>query len=83
MTDARPDLCLGIAGCWGSLCRLVGCDDFLAGMLLAEVLKIMDSSDVRPDLCLGIAGCWGEFILVVERGVLFGCEGMFLLELGD
>jgi hypothetical protein len=29
--------------------------------------------------------CWllGEFILVVERGVLFGCEGMFLLELGD
>lgn len=49
MTDARPDLCLGIAGCWGSLCRLVGCDDFLAGMLLAEVLKIMDSSDVCPD----------------------------------
>ena len=19
-SDARPDLCLGIAGCWGSLC---------------------------------------------------------------
>lgn len=75
MTDARPDLCLGIAGCWGSLCRLVGCDDFLAGMLLAEVLKIMDSSDVCPDYV------WA--LLVVERGVLFGCEGMFLLELGD
>ena len=40
-------------------------------------------TDARPDLCLGIAGCWGEFILVVERGVVFGCEGMFLLELGD
>ena len=61
----------------------MGCDEFLAGMLLTGVLKILYSSDARPDLCLGIAGCWGEFILVVERGVLFGCEGMFLLELGD
>ena len=54
---------------------MVGCDDFLAGMLLAEVLKIMDSSDVCQDYV------WA--LLVVERGVLFGCEGMFLLELGD
>ena len=46
----------------------MGCDDFLAGMLLAGVLKILDSSDARPDLCLGIAGCWGSLYWLL-RGV--------------
>ena len=46
----------------------MGCDDFLAGMLLTGVLKILDSSDARPDLCLGIAGCWGSLYWLL-RGV--------------
>ena len=48
----------------------MGCDDFLAGMLLTGVLKILDSSDARPDLCLGIAGCWGSLYWLLRESVV-------------
>ena len=46
----------------------MGCDDFLAGMLLTGVLKILDSCEDRTDFCLGIAGCLG-FLFGLLSGV--------------